>query len=76
MLKTFETEDPIVRGLRKVIDERGYIQAAVARRAGMKPQQLTDMLHGRKIIRAMDLFRLAAALGVSAQDIFDAGMTE
>ena len=65
--------DPIAKGIKKIIAERGLVQAAVARRAGFKPQAFTDMLHGRKIMRALDLFRIAAALDVSVQDIYDAG---
>ena len=68
--------DPITRGIKRIIADRGLIQAAVARRAGFTPQQLTCMLHGRKIIRAIDLFRIADALGVTAQEVYDAGAEE
>lgn len=61
--------------IRERIAERGMKQAAVAERAGFTEQQFSDMLNGRKIIRAEYLPRIAEALGIiNIGDIFsDAG---
>ncbi len=61
--------DPVAISIRKKIVERGLRQKIVASQAGFTEQQFSDMLNGRKIIKANDLFRIADALGVEAADI-------
>ena len=53
----------------RIINEKGMKQCAVAERAGYSKQQFSDMLNGRKIIKAYDLFRIVDALGVEAADL-------
>ena len=65
--------DPIAMGIRYLITERGMIQRVVAQRAGYTSQQFSDMLNDRKIIKAVDVLPISKALGVSVQDIYDAG---
>ena len=67
------TRDPIAAAIRRIIDERGLVQKAVALRAGYTPQQFSDMLNDRKVIRASDVKPITNALGVSIQELFDAG---
>lgn len=67
------TKDPIAAAIRRIIDERGLVQKMVALRAGYTPQQFSDMLNNRKVIRASDMKPIAVALGVTVQEIFDAG---
>ncbi len=52
------------------------MQSEIARRAGFSSQQFNDMLHERKIIRADYMPPIARALGVSVQEIYDAGRKE
>lgn len=67
------SRDPIAMGIRSLINERGMIQRVVAERAGYTPQQLSDMLNDRKTIKAIDIVPISKALGVSVQEVYDAG---
>lgn len=67
------TKDPIAAGIKFIITDRGLIQRAVATRAGFTNQQFSDMLNDRKVIRAADIIPISKALGVSVQDVYDAG---
>lgn len=63
----------IAFGIKKVISDRGLVQRVVASRSGFTEQQLSDMLNGRKVIRADYLVRIADAIGVSIEDLYAAG---
>ncbi len=65
----FKPLDPVAVGIRKKIVEKRLHQKTVASLAGFTEQQFSDMLNGRKIIKAYDLFRIADALGVEAADL-------
>lgn len=54
----------------RIINERGYKQGAIARKAGLNEHQLTDMVRGRKIIKVSDIIALADALDVPIPDFF------
>ena len=63
-------------GIKNIIKNRAYMQSEIAKRAGFSSQQFNDMLHERKIIRADYMVPIANALGVSVQEIYDAGQKE
>lgn len=63
--------DPVAVSIEKIISQKGLLKKSVAARAGFTPQQLCDMLNGRKIIRACDLFRLSTALDVEVADLLE-----
>ncbi len=63
----------VAAGIERIIRDKGFVQGAIAARAGFSDQQFCDMLKGRKIIRADYLVPIAKALGVSVQEIYDAG---
>ena len=65
--------DPIAVGIKHIINEKGLMQKTVAKQAGFTAQQFSDMVNDRKVIKAIDLFPISVALGVSVQEIFDAG---
>lgn len=54
----------------RIIGERGLKQRAVAEMAGMSNQMLSDMLNGRRLIKARDVLALAKALDVTPNDLF------
>ena len=56
--------------IKRVIEARGLKQGRLAERAGYTPQQLTDMLWGRKLIKPCDILSIAKALGVAPNDLF------
>jgi len=67
------SRDPVAIGIKHLITERGLIQRVVAERAGYTEQQFSDMLNDRKTIKAVDIVPISKALGVTVQDVFDAG---
>lgn len=60
----------VAANMRRIINEKGYKHAAVARRAHMTPQSLSAMLNGRKVIRADHIPVLAHALDAEPNDLF------
>lgn len=66
-------KDPIAAGITLLLSKSGLRQKYVADKAGYTQQQFSDMLHGRKTIKAADILPISRALGVTVQDIYDAG---
>ena len=54
----------------KIVYDAGMKQNAVAERAGISPKKFSEMLHGRRIIKAVDILNISRALGVTPNDIF------
>lgn len=67
---------PFSGGLATIIKEKGLKQVYVAEKAGFTANELSDMLNGRKLIKACDILKIAQALGVTANDIYAAGERE
>ena len=65
----------VAAGIETIIREKGFIQGVIAAKAGFSDQQFCDMLKGRKIIRADYMVPIAKAMGVSVQEIYDAGLS-
>ena len=61
-------------GIENIIKEKGYLQTAIAAKSGFSDQQFSDMLNGRKVIRADFVVPIAKAMGVTVQEIYDAGL--
>ena len=59
-----EMNFPANTGISKIIKEKGFKQTYVAESAGYTPQELSDMLNGRRLIKACDIPRIAKALGI------------
>lgn len=72
-LNISECNEPVVTGFRKIIASKGLKNIYVAERAGFSRQELSDMLNGRRLIKACDVPKLADALGVEVDDIYEAG---
>lgn len=68
-----KSNEPFSTGMKVVIKEKGLKQAHVAKKAGFTPQELSDMLNGRRLIKACEIPRIAEALGVSVNDVYSAG---
>lgn len=69
-----ESNSPVAEGIALLISENGIRQSFVAKKAGYSDQMLSDMLNGRKVIRACDIPRIASALSVTTNDIYEAGL--
>lgn len=61
----------LVQGnLVRVIEEKELLKKGVAKRAGISAQALSDIIAGRKIIRADMIPALAYAVDVPIQELF------
>lgn len=65
-----EANSPVAAGISKVMKEKGVKQTYIAESAGYTPQELSDMLNGRRLIKACDIPRIAKALGVEINHLF------
>lgn len=68
-----ECNEPVATGTRRIIAKKGLKNIYVAKRAGYTPQELSDMLNGRKIIKACDILKLSSAIDVTPNDIYAVG---
>lgn len=59
-----------VQNIKKLIEIKGLKQCAVAYRAGFSEQEFSNMLNGRKIIKAEDVTAIANALDATPNDLF------
>ena len=55
--------------IKHLIKEKGLVQAHVARRAGMTPQKLSNILNGRSPLYVEQLQPISEALGVKKEDL-------
>lgn len=60
----------VAQNIERIIQEKGYKKYAVARRAGITDQKLSDMLGGRAIIRAEMIPNICHALEVEPNDLY------
>lgn len=65
------TRDPVAEALRCIVREKGLVQKKVAERAGLKYQDLNRTLHGRRPLLARELPALAAACGVTVEEVYE-----
>ena len=68
-----EMTQPFSKGIKLIIAQKKLKQTHVAEKAGYSSHQLVDMLNGRKIIKPCDAVAIAEALGVTMNDICEAG---
>lgn len=66
----------VANGISRTIRKRGLRQRFVAEKAGFTEQQLSDMIKGRKTIKAEYLPAIATAIGVEISEIYAAGIEE
>ena len=69
-----QTSNSIVANrVRQIIKEKGLKQTAIAEKAGSSTQEFSDMLNGRRLMRAVDIASIISALrgvGVDANYLF------
>lgn len=68
------TDDPLIdfgNNLRRLREERGLSQDALAQRAGMDPAEIRRIESARRDPGVRVVSRLAHALGVQPSDLFD-----
>lgn len=63
--------DIVIReNIRAIIKEKGFVQKAVANRAGFSAQAFNNVLNGRRYLRADEIPRIAGALGCDSKDLY------
>lgn len=62
-----ECNSPVAENIARIIAEKGLKQVHVSEKAGYNAQNLSNTIHGRKLIKVSDLVRIAAALEVDAK---------
>ena len=69
-----QTSNSIVANrVREIIKEKGLKQTALAEKAGFSAQEFSDMLNGRRLMRAVDIASIINTLkgvGVDANYLF------
>ena len=56
--------------IQRIIDEKELKKKGVAKRAGLSAQMMSDMIAGRKVIRADMVPAIASALDVPIMELF------
>lgn len=73
-LLDIQTSNSIVANrVREIIKDKGLKQTALAKKAGFSPQEFSDMLNGRRLMRAVDIASIINVLrdvGVDANYLF------
>ena len=65
-----EANEPLSNELKQIISRKGLKNLYVAENAGYTAQELSDMLNGRRLIKACDIPKIAKALGVEINYLF------
>lgn len=63
-------ESAIALNVRRIIEQKGLKQGAVARKAGINEKTFNNMLNGRKIIADYDIPKIMNALDITPNEIF------
>ena len=73
MLDITSSNSIVAIRLKEAITEKGLKQTSIANRAGYTPQELNDMLNGRRIMRAADIssiLKVIREFGIDANYLF------
>lgn len=60
----------IAENAKRIINEKGLKNRAVAARAGFSEKQFSALLNQRRVIRDVDVIAIANALDVTPNDLF------
>lgn len=60
----------VAQNVKEIIKEKCLKQSVVARKAGYSEQQFSSMMNGRKIIKDIDILKIATALNVDVNQLF------
>lgn len=66
----FDSSD-LATNIKNIISKSGFKQFIIAERAGFNQYEFSNMLNGRKIIKAEEIPRIANALGVTPNELFN-----
>lgn len=60
----------VANNIKKILDTQGIKQKALANRAGYDEKAFSNMLNGRRTIKAVDILKIANALSVEPNELF------
>lgn len=63
--------EKIVSKIKQVISDKGMKQCVIAERSGFSEAEFSNMLNGRKLLRVEHIPRIANALGLEPNDLFE-----
>ncbi len=69
-VKITVSNEPVSSNVLRVIEERGYKQCAIAKRAGYSKAVFSNIMNDYRVIRPADIMRIAEALGVEPGELF------
>lgn len=61
---------PVSGNILRLIEEKGYKQCAIAKRAGYSKAVFSNIVNDYRVIRPDDIMRIAAALDVEPGELF------
>lgn len=65
------SNDTLIENIKLIIEDKGIKQCKVASGIGMSSAEFSRLLAGKRIIRACYIPAIAAALGVTPNDLFE-----
>ena len=65
-----EVREQLIANIRAIIQENGMKQKAIAKKSGFREQDFSNMMNGRKEIKAEYIPAIAEALGVTPNEIY------
>lgn len=60
----------VAENIKRIINEKGYKQSAIAERAGYSRQQFSAIVCRRKVLKDTDISAIANALDVTPNELF------
>lgn len=71
MLDIQTSNSVVARNLKRHIVDKGLKQSVIAQKSGFTNQEFSDMLNGRRLMRAIDISNIINALdGIDANILF------
>lgn len=68
--KRRKLNDPVASNIERIIKNNALSRPEVARRAGLTPKQLTDILNGGAYVKASQILAIAEALRIDVTELF------
>lgn len=70
MLDIITSNSVVSDNIKRIIEQRGLKQSAIAKKAGFSVQEFNAMLNGRRIMRAVEIASIMDVLEVDANELF------
>ncbi len=70
MLDIAASNSIVAENVKRIIEERSLKQSTLAKKAGFSPQEFNAMLHGRRLMRAVEIAVVIDVLDVDANELF------